>query len=172
MRLLLALVPLLAGACVGEEEPPALDGELEIGSASSDGVGFEPIADGETAILVPGAQGGFHVWTGVRVRGAMGELYLDREARRVSDGLLVSRTLDQYLEVPEAAMEDWWVRESAPATFMCPAPLGVTIFDTELEFTARLYDADGALIAEDQMVLTPVCPTGEQEATCFQLCDG
>lgn len=174
MRLALATLLVLASGCAAEEEDPPieLEGELEIGSAAFSGAGFMPIEDGAEVELVPGAQGGFHVWTGLRVTGAMGELYLDREARRVSDGTLVMLSNDQYFEVPAEAMDGWWERAEAAPSFMCPAPIGITIYGTELEFTARLLTPDGELIAEDQIVVTPTCPTGDQEATCLSLCDG
>jgi len=173
MRALIILSMVLAGGCAGEgEEPIDLVADLEIGSASAAGLGFLPVLDGDDVELIPGSQGGFHVWTGLRVKGAKGELYLDREARLASDGTLVLRAQEQYLEVPDAAMEGWWERDEAAASFMCPAPVGITIYDSALDFTARLYDGDGELLAEDSVTLTPVCPTGEQESICQTICDG
>jgi hypothetical protein len=55
---------------------------------------------------------------------------------------------------------------------MCPAPVGIQIFDTELVLTGRLTDAAGELLAEDSVVVIPTCPAGEQEAFCYQICDG
>ncbi len=169
----------LAALCAcggGENEPPPpdppLDGALMLGSAAATGSGFVDITDGDEVELVPGAQGGFHIWTTLRVKGTSGELFLAREARQVSDGTLVLLALDQYIDVPSDAMTDWWERDEATPSFMCPAPIGVRIFDTELALTAQLKTADGTIVAEDHVVVTPVCPTGDSEAFCLRVCDG
>ncbi len=174
MRFAVALALIaVVGACTGDGDPPLdLDADIEIGGADQSGAGFVALLDGDLVELATGGQGGFHVWTALRIKGAMGELYLDREARRVSDGTLVLRADDQFIAVPELAMESWWQREEAMPSFMCPAPVGVTIFEEELEFTARLLTKDGQLLAQDSIVLQPVCPSGDQQATCRRICDG
>jgi hypothetical protein len=166
----------LAGC--GADEPLGPDsgtlpvGELLVGGAENDGTGFVELADGADAELVPGAQGGFHVWINVRVLGVAGPLYLEREARRASDGALVLAGSRQALEVSEDAMEDWWENPAAAPSFMCPAPVGITVFDTPLQFSVTLSDPDGNVVAEDEITLVPRCPTGEQAAFCLNVCDG
>ena len=90
MRSLWLILPLMA-ACGGSDidPPPLLDGKLIIGSSDYSGEGYVEISDGEAVELVPGGQGGFHLWTTLRVRDVRGPLILRREARLVSDGSLI-----------------------------------------------------------------------------------
>src|SRR5690606_14625107 len=65
---ILVLLVFLAGGCLaGEEEPGS--SQLHAGNARADGTGFIEVVDGQDAELVPGSQGGFHVWINVRVHG-------------------------------------------------------------------------------------------------------
>ncbi len=162
----------LASACGGGEEEPPTEGELQAGSAAADGTGFIDVVDGDEVELIPGSQGGFHVWLNVRVHGAAGALYVERDARRVVDDALVLRGLPQPIEVPGDAMEGWWESPEAGPAFMCPSPLGIQVFDEEIEYTVRLVDADEQVLAEDQIVLLPRCPAGDQHDFCLQICSG
>ena len=153
----------------GPDAGPLL-GDLLVGGALSDGTGFVELVDGADAELVPGAQGGFHVWINVRVQGVAGPLYLEREARRVSDGALVLAGSRRALPVPEDAMETWWESPDAAASFMCPAPVGIRVFDGELLFSVTLSDRDGAVLAEDELILVPRCPVDNDR--CVTICDG
>ena len=71
----LALASLLACGEAPRPADPALAAvpatpasfDVEVGTGQSD---FEPLADGADVVLVHGAQGGWHVWTAFRVRGA------------------------------------------------------------------------------------------------------
>jgi len=168
---LVSLVLLASAGCGGEEEPPT-EGELEAGSSAVDGTGFIDVVDGDEVELVPGAQGGFHVWINVRVHGAAGALYVERDARRVSDGALVLRGLPQPVDVPTQAMDDWWESPSAGPAFMCPSPLGIQVFDEEIEYTVRLVDDAEQVLAEDHIVLLPRCPAGDQHDFCLEICSG
>ncbi len=173
----LVLLPLLGlAACEAEEGPFAdagpLAGELEAGGAALDGQGFVELEDGADAELVPGAQGGFHVWINVRVHGVAGPLYLEREARRASDGALVLAGSRRALEVPPDAMDDWWENPTAAPSFMCPSPIGIRVFDEELLFTVRLLDDSDRVVAEDQLIVVPRCPTGEHADFCASICSG
>lgn len=145
-------------------------GQLVIGSSELSGVGFVSVDDGADVELVSGAQGGFHIWTALRATGVAGEVFLEREARLVSDGTLILRAQRMYLEVPEDAMEDWWESAEAAPSFMCPSPVGVTVYDTEIALTATLTDGDGEILAEDHKVLVPRCPTGDQQEFCERIC--
>jgi hypothetical protein len=174
LKLVLLAAAVFAPGC-GEEEPPigpTPPGDLLVGSADFAGEGFVEVADGAEVALVAGAQGGFHVWTSFQVRGAAGELYLRREARRVSDGVLILRALPLYFEVPEEAMESWWAPRSATPSFMCPSPIGIKVFDDEIAFSVELTDRRGNLVAEDHVVVIPRCPQDDQREWCLQICSG
>lgn len=146
--------------------------ELVIGSADYSGQGFVAVDDGAEVELIPGAQGGFHVWINVSIHGAKGNLYVQRDARRVSDGELVSRGLRQAIEVPAAAMESVWESPQAGPAFMCPAPVGLNVVDEELVFLVTLSDRDGQVLATDELVLILRCPSGDQEEFCRRICAG
>lgn len=163
---------LLAAGCGDPVAPEPLPAELEVGIGQADGTGFIAIADGADVELVPGAQGGFHIWVNVRVHGAAGELFLEREARRVVDDELVSLAIPQYIAVSDQAMDGWWDNPGAMPSFMCPAPLGIDVFDQELYFDVRLVDDTGAVLAADSMALTARCPDGPQADFCRQICSG
>lgn len=174
MRLsaIIAAALALGAGCAADEEAPELVADLDIGGASADGIGFVEIADGSDVQLIAGSQGGFHVWTGVRLRGAAGELYLDREARLVSDGTVVLSAPGLYLDVPPLAPDEWWQRQDAAPSFMCPAPVGIRLDGVEIELKAEIRDESGELLAEDRLVITPVCPGGDLADFCHSICEG
>jgi hypothetical protein len=178
MRHLAIIASLLAssacGACTTEEDPivDPLIADMEIGVAETGSEGFVSANDGDDAALASGAQGGFHVWTAPRFKGAMGTLYLDREARRVEDGLLVLRASRLVFDVPEDAMDSWWRDEQAIPSFMCPPPLGIQIYDAPIEFTFELRSEDEELLATDTLILTPRCAAGEAGDFCRSTCEG
>lgn len=170
----LALIASLLVACsaegVDEKDVEPLIADMEIGVAVDGSEGFQLVDDGDDTALSPGAQGGFHVWTAPRFKGAMGTLYLDRQARRVEDGVLVLRASRLVLEVPENAMDSWWREEQAMPSFMCPPPLGIQIYDSEIEFTFELLSEDEELLASDSLILMPRCPEGDE--FCRGTCSG
>jgi hypothetical protein len=168
--LLAALVLASIGCDAGDG--PVLPSELEVGSANLSGDGFIEVVDGMDVELAPGAQGGFHVWLNLRVLAAEGELYVEREARRVSDDALILRGQPQFIEVPAAAMEDWWESPYASPAFMCPSPIGIKVFDEPIRYHVTLTNLDGEILAEDEVVLTPRCPVGEQAEFCTEICSG
>jgi hypothetical protein len=170
-RLAISLLLVCAACGAGGEEPP-VSGELIVGSSDYAGVEFVDVVDGAEVELVPGAQSGFHVWLGLKVHGAKGRLYLEREARRVEDDVLVLRGQRQLVEVPDDAMNDWWVRPTASPAFMCPSPLGIQVWDQEICFDVTLTDEDGELVAEDSIILVPTCPDGDERDFCFEICSG
>lgn len=147
--------------------------EVELGSGQPEQqVHFIEIADGTDVTLVPGAQGGFHVWLGMRMRGIAGAIQVEREARRVADDALVFRGLPQTIEVPEEALDTWWDSPQVAPAFMCPSPIGIRVFDEELVFTVFVRDADAQIIAMDQIVMVPHCPEDSQQEFCLEICSG
>ena len=146
-------------------------GDLLLGGAEDSGTGFVDLADGADAALVAGAQGGYHVWTSLRARRMKGELRIEREARRVSDGVLVLSVPVQELFVPDEAMEDWWQEPDAWPNFMCPTPIGIQVYDQAIEFTTWVHTIDGALVGRDSITLVPRCPAGDQD-NCHARCSG
>jgi len=151
--------------------------ELVLGSASADKTRFLAVDDGDDVPLVPGAQGGFHVWTGLQVRGATGMLHLERQARRVSDDELVLLATTVVLEVPDDAMEEWWARPDAGSdnplpSFMCPTPIGIRVRDEPLRLVAQILTEDDELLAEDELTFVPRCPEGDQADFCAEICSG
>lgn len=178
MRALCAIYLACAVFGCGAGEDPGLvdasvpEGQLVLGSSDPSGSGFLPVEDGADVELVAGAQGGFHVWTTMQVTGAAGALYLEREARLVADDALILRAQRLYMEVPEAAMEDWWTQDAASPSFMCPSPIGLKVFDVEVKLTGRLVDDDGEVMAEDSVVVVPRCVDNDQQDFCREICSG
>lgn len=168
-------------ACGGGEGPVETGIELVLGSASQDRTQFVEVEDGADLPLVPGSQGGFHVWTGVRVRGAAGILHFEREARRISDELIILRASTYVMEVPEmeapdAIAEGWWEHPHGEAnalpSFMCPTPRGIAVRDEPLILRAQVLSEEDELLAEDELVFTPRCPDDEQAEFCADICSG
>jgi hypothetical protein len=179
----LAIVTATAGAaagalcagCAAEDAGSGLepsDVDVVAGNASAGGDDFIAAADGDDAELVAGAQGGFHVWINVRLKGTSGPVYLVHEARRVSDDTLVLRGNRQVMEVPDDAMEDWWESPSAAPAFMCPSPIGIRIYDEEIRFTVEVRDTEDTPLASDEILLVPRCPAVEQHEFCIEICSG
>lgn len=169
----IALIVLMASGCDMEEpmiEPPSTN--LQVGIAELDGLGFVPVVDGEDFVLQSGAQGGFHVWVNVQVHGLAGEFYIERDARRVTDDVLVSRAIPQYINIADDAMDAWWDHPEGMPSFMCPSPIGIKVFDEELYFEVRITDDQDEVVAEDQMVLRVRCPEGMQAEFCREICSG
>lgn len=174
----LALVTVVAGAasvggaCASDpiEEPPVYDAHLRVGGAPASGEGFLDLEDYTPVDLVPGAQGGFHVWINVSVHGIEGDLVVEREARRVSDDRLVLRATPQALLVPGDAMDDWWQAPFAAPAFMCPTPIGISVIDEAIEVTVRLKDENDEVLAEDSVIVVPTCNL--QADFCQSICSG
>jgi hypothetical protein len=183
MRVALAIALSLAAACgagdptggpdAGGEADAALEptGELILGGTDDSGAGFLELADGSDAALIAGAQGGYHVWTKLRAHLMEGELRITREARRVSDGVLVLSVPVQEFAVPHEAMEDWWEEPDAWPNFMCPSPVGIQVYDQEIEYTVEVTTVDGALVGRARITRVPRCPAGD-EANCHDRCSG
>ena len=171
VRLSMAVLVCGLSACTEDVQEPTL-GEVVVGSSQADGNGFVPVANGTDVELVPGSQGGFHVWINVSVHGTAGDLYISHEARRVSDEALILRGTRQAFSVPPDAMDDWWDKPTASPAFMCPSPLGIKVFDDDILYTVRITDADDQLLATDEVILVPHCPVGDQNDFCVEICSG
>jgi len=184
MRIAFAIALTAAAACTGSDpvaggpdgggeqaDGAQATGELVLAGTEDDGAGFLELADGSDATLIAGAQGGYHVWTKLRARLMEGNLRVFHEARRVSDGVLVLRLPEQELIVPHEAMEDWWEEPNPTANFMCPTPIGIQVYDQEIEYTVQVMTVDGVLVGEDSITRVPRCPAGDEQ-NCHDRCSG
>jgi hypothetical protein len=156
----------------GEKQPPPGDATLDIGTANSDGSGF--VALGGDTTLVPGAQGGFHVWIKYRIEGmAPATVNVHRESHRVSDDALVLLT-DGTIDVgaPGPGDDGWWEMPTALPNFMCPTPIGINVIDERIVFDVRMTAMDGTPLASSTAEATVHCPDGDQAAFCAKICSG
>ena len=168
---------LIAAACAlvgcgggGGMQPPPGDAMLALGSAAQDGSGF--VALGGDATLVPGAQGGFHIWLKYRVEGMAPEkVKVHRESHRVSDDALVLLA-DGTQEVGAPDGDGWWTLPQATPSFMCPTPIGISVVDERIVFDVTLTTEDGAPVAKQSAEATVHCPSGDQNAFCLKICSG
>jgi len=168
---------LIAAACAlvgcgggGGMQPPPGDALLALGSAAQDGSGF--VALGGDATLVPGAQGGFHIWLKYRVEGMAPEkVKVHRESHRVSDDALVLLA-DGTQEVGAPAADGWWELPAALPSFMCPTPIGINVIDERIVFEVTLSTMDDAPLAKTSAEATVHCPDGDQAAFCAKICSG
>ena len=168
-RVVLPALLLLVG-CGDPPSPPPGSGSITLGTTQLDGTGFLSL-EGDS-VLVPGAQGGFHVWVKYRVSGmSPGKVTVKRTVRRVSDNKLILNT-EGAQEVGPMGETGYWEVPTAIPSFMCPSPLGVKVFDTEAVFEVQVLDKQGDVIADDTRFATPRCPTGDQEAFCLSICSG
>ena len=164
------LAALLLAGCGGTQPPPG-DAMLALGgAAASDGSGFVALGGDQT--LVPGAQGGFHVWLKYRVAGMAPEkVHVHRESRRVSDDALVLLA-DGTQDVGAVGDDGWWELPAALPSFMCPTPIGISVIDERIVFEVTLTTLDGAPLAKSTAEATVHCPAGDQAAFCARICSG
>ncbi len=154
----------------GGAPPPTGSATLALGSAATDGSGFAPLAGDQT--LVPGAQGGFHVWLKWRVSGMAPEkVHVHRESHRVSDDALVLLA-DDTQDVGAADADGWWELPAARPSFMCPTPIGISVVDERIVFDVTLTTVDGKPVARSSAEATVHCPAGDQNAFCLKICSG
>ncbi len=155
-----------------EAEPPSPmpSATLILGGAESDGSGFLPFEGVQT--LVPGAQGGFHIWLKFRVSGVKpGTVKVTREVRRVSDGHLVLQIAGN-VDVGLPNDQGYWELPQPLPSFMCPSPIGVNLDGAQVHFLVTLEGPDGTLLAGSEAEVTAVCPTGDQADFCHRICTG
>ncbi len=161
-------------ACGGEADGgPGPDdlATLAIGGTPDDGGGgFVPL--GGDAPLIPGSQGGFHVWLKYRITGmAPGLVKVRHSARRASDARLVL-TAERRQELGPATTDGYWELPAALPAFMCPSPLGVRVVDETIRFRIEVLSADGAPVAQGEAEATPRCPSGTHADFCARICSG
>jgi hypothetical protein len=145
-------------------------GSIALATTELDGTGFLPLAGDQT--LVPGAQGGFHIWLKYKVTGmAAGPVTVKRTVRRVSDDKLVLTTMGAQ-ELGPMADDGSWELPMALPSFFCPSPLGVNIIGEPMEFHLEIIDANGTKLGEGNAEATPHCPTDAQAQFCAQICSG
>lgn len=177
------ILALVFSGCGGgpdkEMKPDPVYGPLTIGGGPDDGApGFVPLTEGQDVMLVPGAQGGFHVYLNVRVEEkSMGEdqtLYLDRKARRVDTNELVSQNRQLMMFTETSSSGAVFETVKPMLMFLCPAPLGIRVNDQPLLVRVQglLDDQDDEPIAEGTTTLTPRCPDGEKHEFCLKICSG
>ena len=123
--------------------------------------------------MVPGGQGGFHVWVKYRVTGAGAEqvfhqLHRAPDQRRPPDP--EEQQLRRQLGAPGS--EGYWESPVPIPAFMCPSPLGMAVQDQPLEFDFEVRDPNGALRGGATATFTPHCPTDDQATHCVAICNG
>jgi hypothetical protein len=165
---------LIACACAlvgcGGSGQPAGNAMLTLGTAATDGSGFEAL--GGDATLVPGAQGGFHIWLKYRISGMAPEtVKVHRESRRVSDDALVLLA-DGSVDVGAPDEDGWWQLPAAQPSFMCPTPIGIGVIDERMVFEVTITTEAGAPLAKSSAEATVHCPDGDQAAFCAKICAG
>jgi hypothetical protein len=167
--LLLASALCALGAC-GAAPVAVGNGTLTIGGTAVDGTGFVPLTGDQ--LLVAGAQGGFHVWLKVRVRGgAPGKVDLHRTARRSEDDRLLLQA-ENTLDIGEPNDDGVWELHDPYPTFLCPTPLGVDLIDRPVRFHVTMSRDDGSIIDEAESEATPRCPTDGSAEFCQRICAG
>lgn len=164
----------LAAGCVTEPPPPSGSVELTVGTVDAAGAGFLSMAGDQP--LVPGAQGGFHVWLKYRVKDYVpGTYVVRREVRRAGDAKLVLRPTDTPVELGEPDPSGSWELPAPLPSFMCPTPIGVEVRDQSVRFKIQLLDPETLeVMAEGTAVATPRCPPegDPQRAFCERICSG
>ena len=167
MRSGLALVALLVG-CGGEPIPGTAS--VTLGTSAPDGSGFFELSGDQP--LIPGAQGGFHIWIKYRMTGMpAGKCKLRRTARRVSDGRLVLQS-EHAETVGEPGREGYWEVPYAVPSFMCPTPIGVNVIGERIGFDIEVSATDGTRLADARAEATPYCPSDAQGEFCQRICSG
>ena len=156
------------------QPPPVGDFMVDLGTSALDGSGFYVLAGDQP--LVPGAQGGFHVWVKWKVEGmAPQKVHVDRKVKRTRDGALILTTM-QAIEVGSADADGWWTLLAAQPSFMCPTPVGISVDNEEVKFDLTLYGdhngEPGALLGTTSATATPRCPTDAQQQFCQSICNG
>jgi hypothetical protein len=161
------IASLFALGCGNSPHPGAA--EVTLGTTALDGSGFYPLAGDQP--LVPGAQGGYHVWLKYRVQGmAPGSVRVTRTARRVSDDRLLLTTEGTEELGPADEATGYWELPRALPSFMCPTPIGVQVRDEAVHFEVVVKNADGTLLGTGDAEATPRCADGDQH--CIQICSG
>jgi hypothetical protein len=145
--------------------------EVTLGGANPNMSGFTAL-DGDVT-LVPGGQGGFHVWVKYRVTGAGAEnVLINYTARRISDGRLILKNSNVVWTLGEPGSAGYWETPGPIPAFMCPSPLGIAVQDQPLVFVFEVRDPNGALRGSATAMFTPHCPSDDQATHCVKICNG
>lgn len=163
-----------AGCGESDVRPPPV-GSLEVslgGAPGVDGSGYVPLSG--DAVLVPGAQGGFHVWMKYRVSGASpGVFDVSYTVRRTRDARLIL-TAKRRQEIGAPSAEGYWELPVAIPAFMCPSPIGVDVRDEPMRFVLEILAPapDATLLGSATADVTPHCPDGDHASFCDEICRG
>jgi hypothetical protein len=119
---------------------------------------------------IPGSQGGFHVNVVYQLpEGGIGLITVEHRVRRAKDGRLVSQGSRQF-DLGLHRVTPW--RADAPIpVFMCPTPVGVSILDELLVFTATVKDNTSQIIAAGSATAVFRCGTAGT-SFCESICKG
>ena len=171
----------LSAACQPPEAPPDLQptvGTLTLGTVDVPRFGdsrWVDLVDDQQVQLVPGAQGGFHVWVLYRTQGLTGRVQVFRIAERLPpDGSPRQRVLTTsgFLTIPT---DSWQTPDPIPS-FMCPTPIGVSVLSAPIEISVRITAADdaNATLAQAKVRLQEQCPPDADptHAFCLRICQG
>jgi len=157
------------GGCGDDPRPPE-PVQVTLGGAAPDGSGFLPLQGDVT--LIPGAQGGFHVWLKYRTVGMTpGPARVEHTARRASDGRLILTSM-RTQDIGPPSPDGYWELPVAIPAFMCPAPIGVQVRDERVIYRVVVEDMAGTPLGEGEASATPRCPTDSQSAFCLSICSG
>ena len=163
---LFAAVAALALGCGAVAPTPA---SVTVQSAAADGMTSEPLTGSST--LTAGAQGGFHVWVSLRLKGVKpGPVRVKHTIRRAQDGVLFS-TAERTLEVGPAAADGTWEALPAWPAFMCPSPVGLNVIGVPTVIKLEVTTMDGAPIASGASNTTFACPAAQSDF-CVRICSG
>jgi hypothetical protein len=169
----LAVTVVMAGVAVGcgGQTTPEGPVSLLVGGTEASGDGFTPLTGDVT--LVPGAQGGFHVWLKYRVTGMpAGPMRVRHSATRAEDGRPVLVGQSRPVDIGAAGPDGAWEAPKAAPAFMCPAPIGTPIDGTRIRFRVELLDANDSPVVSGDAEATPHCPDGDQATFCAHICSG
>ena len=133
------------------------------------------LTDSQQVELVPGAQGGFHVWVMYRIQDLTGRVQVFRTADRVpQDGSPSQRVLTTsgFITIPPGTT---WQSDPIPS-FMCPTPIGVSVLSAPIQLSVRITAADDASVtlAEKTVKIQEQCPpaTDTTHDFCLRICQG
>jgi len=169
---ILALTLLCIGCGGAGTNPGSVS--VTLGTSGLDGSGRQSLSCDQP--LIPGAQGGFHVWVKWKIEGmAPQKVHIERTVRRISDNALILTT-ENAQDVGSPAEDGWWTMPAALPSFMCPTPIGISVENQTVKFHLVLK-ADhsgnaGEILGETDATATPRCPTDGQQEFCQRICNG
>lgn len=167
-------------ACGGEEigyQP------LVVGTATADAATFVPVDSGSDLGLLPGTQGGFHIFIRVRLGSAhvdkLGtEWVLRREARRVDTGAMVSQAEQRItprgngLRMVPTGEPGLLETDKSMLLFLCPTPEGVAVADRLLRVEISASAEGTTSGPQGDLLFRPRCLDSEQRSYCEEICSG